>query len=102
MKTAGVKEFKTHLSEYLREIQRGETVLVTDRGRVVAEVRPPGSTSTAASLEDRRLLEAVDRGLLRLPSAPHSEPLWTDFEPLGLRPGTAQALLDEARAEREW
>ena len=101
MKKVGVKEFKTRLSEYLRKVQRGETVLVTDRGRVVAEVRPPGSTSTAKSSVDLRLLEAVDRGLVRLPSAPHDEALWADLEPMRLPRGTAQELLDEARAERE-
>ena len=37
MKTAGVRDLKTHLSGYLRDVARGDVVLVTDRGRVVAE-----------------------------------------------------------------
>lgn len=36
MKVAGVRELKAHLSLYLREVQAGETVLMTDRGRVGA------------------------------------------------------------------
>jgi antitoxin (DNA-binding transcriptional repressor) of toxin-antitoxin stability system len=41
MKTVGVRELKNRLSEYLREVRRGESVLVTDRGDVVAEFSPP-------------------------------------------------------------
>jgi antitoxin (DNA-binding transcriptional repressor) of toxin-antitoxin stability system len=41
MKTAGIREFKAKLSQYLAEVRRGEVVLVTDRGEVVAEVRQP-------------------------------------------------------------
>ena len=42
MKAVAVKELKNRLSHYLREVASGEIVLVTDRGRVVAELhRPP-------------------------------------------------------------
>jgi prevent-host-death family protein len=41
MRTVGVRELKNRLSEYLREVRRGESVLVTDRGKVVAELSPP-------------------------------------------------------------
>ena len=40
MKSVGVKQLKTRLSEYLRLVRHGETVLVTDRDEVVAELRP--------------------------------------------------------------
>ena len=35
-----VKELKARLSAYLREVDRGETFLVTDRNRVVARLAP--------------------------------------------------------------
>ena len=101
MKTAGVKDFKTHLSEYLRDVQRGETVLVTDRGRVVAEVRPPGASTVAVTPAERRLLEAAERGLIRLPTAKEGEPLWANLPSVRLPRGEAQRLLDESREERE-
>ncbi|MGH7857687.1 MAG: type II toxin-antitoxin system Phd/YefM family antitoxin [Candidatus Binatia bacterium] len=41
MKAVAVKELKNRLSAYLREVAGGETVLVTDRGKVVAELRRP-------------------------------------------------------------
>jgi antitoxin (DNA-binding transcriptional repressor) of toxin-antitoxin stability system len=42
MKTVGIRELKNRLSEYLRKVRAGESVLVTDRGEVVAEFSPPG------------------------------------------------------------
>jgi len=41
MKTVGLKVLKNKLSEYVRIAASGETVLVTDRDRVVAELNPP-------------------------------------------------------------
>ena len=40
MKTVGLKILKNKLSEYVRAAAAGETVLITDRGRVVAEINP--------------------------------------------------------------
>jgi len=41
MKAVGVRELKNRLSEYLRLVRKGEKILVTDRGEVVAELRQP-------------------------------------------------------------
>lgn len=41
MRTVGLKVLKNKLSEYVRLAQRGETVLIADRDRVVAELTPP-------------------------------------------------------------
>jgi prevent-host-death family protein len=35
-----VREFKDHLSEYLRRVERGERLVVTDRKRPIAEIGP--------------------------------------------------------------
>lgn len=50
MKTVGVRELKNRLSEYLRQARSGESVLVTDRGQLVAELTPPGHGATDASV----------------------------------------------------
>jgi prevent-host-death family protein len=42
MKSVGLRELKNRLSEYVREVRAGESVFVTDRGEVVAELIPPG------------------------------------------------------------
>jgi antitoxin (DNA-binding transcriptional repressor) of toxin-antitoxin stability system len=41
MRYVGLKVLKNRLSEYVRLAASGETVLVTDRDRVVAELVPP-------------------------------------------------------------
>jgi prevent-host-death family protein len=53
MRTVGLKTLKNKLSEYVRAAASGETVLVTDRNRVVAELVPPRAESP---LSDREFL----------------------------------------------
>ena len=47
MLTVGIKTLKNKLSAYVRAAAAGETVLVTDRGKVVAELVPPRSVADA-------------------------------------------------------
>ena len=42
MKAVGLRELKNRLSEYVWHLRSGESVLVTDRGEVVAELGLPG------------------------------------------------------------
>jgi len=98
MKTAGVRELKAHLSSFLREVAQGEVVLVTDRGRVVAELRPPGAADRGSSPEELRYRRLVDRGLLSPAAAPGSLS-WASYPRIRLRRGTAQELLDAERGE---
>lgn len=41
MTSVGLKVLKNKLSEYVRRAAAGETVVITDRGRAVAELGPP-------------------------------------------------------------
>jgi antitoxin (DNA-binding transcriptional repressor) of toxin-antitoxin stability system len=61
MRSVGLKEHKNKLSEYLRLAAGGETVLVTDRNRVVAEIGPPSPTRSPA-LSDALWLDACRQG----------------------------------------
>jgi antitoxin (DNA-binding transcriptional repressor) of toxin-antitoxin stability system len=56
MKAVAVKELKNRLSSYLRDVRGGEVVLVTDRGRVIAELRQPTHGLTVTPYD-----EAVER-----------------------------------------
>jgi antitoxin (DNA-binding transcriptional repressor) of toxin-antitoxin stability system len=47
METIGVRELQQHASAALRRVERGETIGVTDRGRLVA-ILAPVSTATGA------------------------------------------------------
>jgi prevent-host-death family protein len=40
MRTVGLKTLKNNLSEYVRAAASGETIIITDRGRPVAEINP--------------------------------------------------------------
>ena len=40
MRTVGLKILKNKLSEYVRLAAAGETIVITDRGRSVAEIVP--------------------------------------------------------------
>jgi antitoxin (DNA-binding transcriptional repressor) of toxin-antitoxin stability system len=66
MKAIGVKVLKNKLSEYVRLAERGETVLVTDRDRVVAELGPP-RPGRAPMVADALLAEAVRAGWITAP-----------------------------------
>jgi prevent-host-death family protein len=40
MDTVGIRELKTHLSHYLKRVQTGKRLLVTERGRSIATISP--------------------------------------------------------------
>ena len=63
MHSVGIKTLKDRLSEYVRAAAAGETVLVTDRGRVVAELVAP-RVRADASADEQRLGELMRLGLL--------------------------------------
>jgi antitoxin (DNA-binding transcriptional repressor) of toxin-antitoxin stability system len=69
MRAVGIKTLKNKLSEYVRIAADGETVLVTDRDRVVAELGPP-QAGRAAHVSDALLADVVRRGWLRPPISP--------------------------------
>lgn len=96
MRAVGLKILKNKLSEYVRLAAGGETVLVTDRDRVVAELVPP-SASRSGVLADALLAEAVRQGWISPPVAPTtSPPPRAPIAPLA----TLLSELAEDRAER--
>lgn len=68
MRSVGLRVLKNKLSEYVRIANSGETVLVTDRDRVVAELVPPAA-GRAETVSDAFLAEAVRKGWLTPPLA---------------------------------
>jgi prevent-host-death family protein len=93
MKAVGIRELKNQLSRFVAEVARGEVVLVTDRGRVVAELRPPASSAMVGAPPGLRRM--VERGELVLGSA-HDAALYRPMRACA-PPGTARRLLDEER-----
>ena len=66
MRSVGLKTLKNKLSEYVRLAAGGETVLVTDRDRVVAENGPPNPTRSS-TLSDAQLSNAFRQGWMTPP-----------------------------------
>ncbi len=73
MRSVGLKVLKNKLSEYVRLAARGETVLVTDRDQVVAELVPPRE-GRSPWLADAMLAEAMRKGWITAPMVVTSEP----------------------------
>ena len=92
----GVKDLKNNLSHYLRKVAKGQRISVTAHGRVIAELRPPVTTPTLS-----RYQQLIADGVI-IPAAEKGDPL-EDIERLALRlpKGTAAALIDEDRRERD-
>ncbi len=102
MRTVGIDVLKNNLSEYVRLASSGETVLVTDRDRVVAELVPP-RPERSDRVSDAVVAEGVRAGWIALArygsawrrSAPDSD------LPLGARPlADILADLDRDRSSR--
>lgn len=99
MKSVGIKQLKARLSEYVRLARQGETILVSDRDEVVAELGParrraPAPHSVEAVLD--RLAESgqvtrAARGGRQSARTPKS---------LGLTKEKVDRLLDELREDR--
>lgn len=91
--TVGTRELKTRLGRYLRLVRAGRTVIVTDRGRPVAELRPIGRTGDD---EESILQELAALGKVTLGSG---EPL-PPFRPVRLRGGPLSQTILEDREDR--
>jgi prevent-host-death family protein len=96
MTSTGIRDLKNHLSRYVRLVERGARVAVTDRGRVVAELIPAGGGGSGTSRS--RYERLVAAGLIR-PPVETGDPL-ADLPALRLPPGTARALIDADRGDR--
>jgi len=100
MLAVAVKEAKNQLSKYLQKVRNGEVVLITDRGRVVAQLAPPplmlGESGEDVLVALRRLSRA---GVVQLATGEiKSATADLGIElPEGLDAGD---LLDEVRADR--
>ena len=92
MRKVGLKILKNKLSEYVRLAAAGETIVVTDRNRAVAEIVPPRRHDQESFIE-----RGVREGWLRPAKRP--------FQPLPPRrpiPGyTLEQLLTDLDRDRE-
>ena len=78
-KRAGIKKLKAHLSAYVKSAAKGDRVLITDRGEVVAEL-VPHIAEADLTLIDRVFKMAREGKLILSPGFPHK------LRPLRLTP----------------
>jgi len=67
MITVGIKQAKSRLAEFLRKVSAGERVVITERGKPIAEITQPRTTG------DERLEAMVRDG----------EAFWSGGKPKG-------------------
>jgi prevent-host-death family protein len=92
--TVGTRDLKNRLTEYLRMVRAGASVVVTDRRKPVAELKPIGN-ATAVDPDDAHLLALAGRGQVGLPSA--RGPL-TAFTPARVRGRpVSETILEDRR-----
>lgn len=66
MRSIGVRELRQQASRYLREVERGDSIEVTDRGRPVARLVPVPRSSHAEALLLTGQLAPATRDVLDL------------------------------------
>ena len=88
----GARELKTRLGTYLRRVRQGQTLVVTDRGQPIAELRPlhtdSGLEAVLSVLEARGLVTRA-----RKRSLPY-------FRPIARRGPSAESAILEDREDR--
>jgi prevent-host-death family protein len=70
MQKVGSREFKNRMGRYLREVRRGRSLVITDRGKPVAKIVPPDETETEQPSLTERLNQLEALGLIRLAKRP--------------------------------
>ncbi len=100
MLKANIATAKNELSRLLRRVKRGESVLITERNRPIAELRPCGAPAEGS--EDALLASLHHSGVLRPPSSPtwDVDAFLDTLPPMAPLP-VEQSLVAAVLAERE-
>jgi len=92
MTKVGSREFKNRQSHYLRRVKKGETIIITDRGKPLAQVEPILTDRTAGITLEARLQELAAQGHIRL-----AKGALAPFKPLRQRGKLASRIVIEDR-----
>jgi len=98
MISTGIRDLKNNLSRYLRRLKQGDVIAVTDRGRLVAELRAPEGAGGQPPARGSRYAQLVAAGVIR-PAVESGDPLadWPSARAVSLPRGTVAALIAEDR-----
>src|SRR5213594_1387059 len=99
MKRAKISDLRDHLSRYLEHVRAGGTVIVLDRDRPIAEIRPIRAPSPARSRTNSQWLDELERaGLIRRGTGRLPSGLLEDLRrrgPIGRDARLVEAILEE-------
>jgi len=98
MKPVKIAELKNRLSYYLRRVQRGESILVCDRDRVIARIERVGSGAQVPETEGEWIERLERRGVLRRGAGRLTRD-WLLGRPV-VRANVVEALLSEREEGR--
>jgi antitoxin (DNA-binding transcriptional repressor) of toxin-antitoxin stability system len=68
MKTIGIRELQQRASAAVRRVERGETLGITERGRLVAILAPPSAATGSGALLASGRVQAARRSPESLPA----------------------------------
>jgi antitoxin (DNA-binding transcriptional repressor) of toxin-antitoxin stability system len=100
MKAVGIKVLKNNLSKYLKQVRAGETILVTDRDEVIAEIHRPTRPILGKVSRLQAFMEDEARRGSLTPAVTRNPPSLAGLRklPRPRIPVDLQKLLDEMRA----
>ena len=92
MRTVGSRELKNRLGSYLGLVGKGETIIVTDRGKPVARLLPPSARQGEAVRLEEILQQLEAEGHLRRGSGRYAT-----FKPVRKKGKPASKMILEDR-----
>jgi prevent-host-death family protein len=92
MRTVGSRELKNRLGRYLALVGKGETILVTDRGKPVARILPPSPKQEDTVGVEEILQQLEAEGHLRRGSGHYKS-----FKPVRIKGKPASRMILEDR-----
>ena len=81
MRKVGIKTLKNELSKHIRDVEAWETILVTNRDRVVAQLRPPEPAEQADEAA-RTWARMIRDGIATPAKRPFTDPMPPRLPPL--------------------
>ena len=90
--TVGARELKTRLGTYLQRVREGRTLVVTDRGQPVAELRPLRSDDSVSPA----LIKLSASGAITLPEVT----TLSTFRPIRNRGASVAEAIRQDREDR--
>jgi prevent-host-death family protein len=91
MQRVGARELKNRLGKYLRAVRAGQRLVITTRGKAIAELGPSRDTEAEPDTE-KQLQELEVQGLIRLAKKPLRK-----IRPIASRGKAASRLIIEDR-----